>query len=293
MRIGINQFCWPSRYDVEDALRLSAEMGYQAFEVCMTPACPPSSAGGGVADALDISGYYNRLLNETAGMAELKTLKALSQRYGIPICSVGGIISFSIYPLIANDAKIAKQGEDALKKMIDAAHSLGADTVLVITGVLEADMDYQQSFEKAQAALGRLGQYAKGGVQLGVENVWNNMLYSPLEMNRFVDELGMDNVGIYFDIANARRFGYPEQWIRTLGRRIKKLHLKDYRMSIDNINGFTNLLDGDVNYPAVIQSLRDIGYDGDLVVELIPPARHCVEESLRHAQRVVTALLNG
>lgn len=292
MKIGINQFCWPATYDVADALRLSAQMGYESFEVCMTPARPLTSAGAGIADALDISGYYNRLLHEESGTAELKALKALSEEYGISIGSIGGIMSFSIYPLIANDAVIAQKGEDALKKMIDAAHYLGADTVLIITGVLEADMDYQQSFEKAQAAVFRLAQYAHDGVQLGIENVWNNMLYSPMEMSRFVDEIGMQHVGIYFDVANARRFGYPEQWIRTLGHRIKKLHLKDYRMSIDNINGFTNLLDGDVNYPAVMQALRDIGYDGDLVVELIPPAKYCVEETLRHAQHVVAALIN-
>ena len=68
--------------------------------------------------------------------------------------------------------------------------------------------------------------------------------------------------GICFDIANARRFGYPEQWIRTLGGRILEFHCKDYRMSVDNINGFTNLLDGDVNYPAVVAAIRDIGFDG-------------------------------
>lgn len=293
MRVGINQFCWPQQYDVEEAMRLSAEMGYQVFEACMTPARPSAEGGGGVADALDISGYYNRLLHEEAGEAELRQLKQLSEQYGIPISSIGGIMSFSIYPLISNDLRTAKRGEDALKKMIDAAHYLGADTVLVITGVLEADMDYQQAFEKAQASLLRLSAYAGPEVHLGVENVWNNMLYSPLEMNRFVDEVGKDNVGIYFDVANARRFGHPEQWIRTLGHRIKKLHLKDYRMSIDNIHGFTNLLDGDVNYPAVMGALKDVGYNGDLVVELIPPAKHHLGESLRYAQRVVSALMKA
>lgn len=293
MRIGINQFCWPSQFDVVHALEMSAKMGYQVFEVCMTPSRPSASSIGGVSDALDISGYYNRLLNEEVGDSEIKKLKSISDQFGIPIASVGGIMSFSIYSLISNDSQIAQRGEDALKRMIDAAYYLGADTVLVIAGMVESDMDYQRSYEKAQASIHRLAQYAKEGVQLGVENVWNNMLYSPLELARFVDEIGMANVGIYFDVANARRFGYPEQWIRTLGHRIKKLHLKDYRMSVDNIHGFTNLLDGDVNYPAVIQSLRDIEYDGDLVVELIPPAHHFVEETLQYAQRVVTALIKS
>lgn len=130
-------------------------------------------------------------------------------------------------------------------------------------------------------------------VNLMIENVWNNMLYSPLEMGRFVDETGKKNVGICFDIANARRFGYPEQWIRTLGSRIMEFHCKDYRMSVDNINGFTNLLDGDVNYPAVMEAIREIGFDGDLIVELIPPAHYLVDQTLGYARNTLAALLKN
>ena len=99
--------------------------------------------------------------------------------------------------------------------------------------------------------------------------------------------------GIYFDIANARRFGSPEQWIRTLGKRILSFHCKDYRMSLDNINAFTNLLDGDVNYPAVIEAIREIGYDGDLVVELTPPAHYLVENTLAYALGTLKDLLKS
>lgn len=117
-------------------------------------------------------------------------------------------------------------------------------------------------------------------------------LYSPLEINRLIDETGQMNLGVYFDIGNARRFGYPEQWIRTLGHRIKMVHCKDYRMSVDNIHGFTNLLDGDVNYPAVITTLNEAGFHGDFILELIPPARYEIEMTFLHGLNVLKTLLN-
>jgi len=292
MRIGINQFCFPAPCDVREAMERAKAMGFACMEICLTADRPSGCSAGGVTDALDISGYYNPLLHEHAGPREFAELRALSEEVGLPLSSVGGIISFSIYPLTARDPAVAQKSMDAVRRMLDAAQAVGASSALVIPGMLTPDMGYQEGYELAQERLAALADYAPD-VCLMIENVWNNMLYSPLEMARFVDETGRGNIGICFDIANARRFGYPEQWIRTLGSRIRELHCKDYRMSVDNINGFTNLLDGDVDYPAVMKTIREIGYDGDLIVELIPPAHFLVDQTLRHARETLEILCNN
>ena len=280
--------------DVSEALHRAKGLGYDCMEICLTADRKPGPAVGSVTDALDISGYFNRLLHEHAGEAEFLQLRRMAEEVGIPLCSVGGIISFSIYPLTAREPEVVQTSMDAVRRMLDAAQVLGAASALVIPGVATEDMAYEEAYTTAQERVSELADYAPS-VGLMIENVWNNMLYSPLELARFVDEMGRKNVGICFDIANARRFGYPEQWIRTLGGRILEFHCKDYRMSVDNINGFTNLLDGDVNYPAVMAAIRDIGFDGDLIVELIPPAHHLVERTLRHALETLRELcqMNG
>lgn len=241
-------------------------------------------------DALDISGYYNRLLNTGSSEKDMLALKAMADDIGVRVGSIGGIVSFSIYPLTSPDAQIAGKSMDAVKKMLDAAQILGADTVLLIAGMVTPEMRYEWAYETAQKRAAELATYAPE-IALGIENVWNGMLYSPMEMNRFVDETGCANLGIYFDIANARRFGSPENWIRCMGKRIKKFHCKDYRMSLDNINAFTNILDGDVNYPECIKAMGEIGYDGDLVVELTPPAHYLVENTLKYAQDTLKTLI--
>ena len=99
MRIGINQFCFPAPCDVSEALHRAKGLGYDCMEICLTADRKPGPAVGSVTDALDISGYFNRLLHEHAGEAEFLQLRRMAEEVGIPLCSVGGIISFSIYPL--------------------------------------------------------------------------------------------------------------------------------------------------------------------------------------------------
>lgn len=290
MKIGINQFCWPMDRSLKDVLHSSAELGFDSFEVCFTAA--DGASGGGVTDALGISRYHNPLLNMHSTDEDVRALGRMAQDCGITIGSIGGIVSFSIYPLTAEDEATAQKSEYALKKMLDAARILGASTVLVIPGMLTAGMDYRRAYDLVQGRLAKLADYAPE-INLALENVWNNFLYSPLELKRFVEETGRKNLGVYFDVANALRFGYPQQWIRTLGRLIKQVHLKDYRLSIDNINAFTNLLDGDVDYPEVVCALADVGFDGAAVVELVPPVRFLVEESLKYARQTAEKLFSA
>ncbi len=214
MKIGVNQFSFPMSYDVVDAIHAAARLGFDSIELCLT-ATNISKTGGGVTDALDISGYVNRLLNVDSHFPDFAQLKQIASDSGIRVSSIGGIVSFSIYPLTSCDSSIATQSMDAIRKMQEAASVLGANTVLVIPGMLDADMGYQEGYTLAQERISRLAGEASE-IQLGIENVWNNMLYSPLELCRFVDEMQRDNVGIYFDIAHARRLVIrtvdPDAW---------------------------------------------------------------------------------
>ena len=100
-----------------------------------------------------------------------------------------------------------------------------------------------------------------------IENVWNRFLLSPLEFRDFLDKVGSDYVGCYFDVGNVILTGYPEQWVKILGSRIKRVHLKDFKKSVGTLDGFCDLLDGDVDYAAVMVALRDTGYDGPVTAE--------------------------
>jgi hexulose-6-phosphate isomerase len=107
----------------------------------------------------------------------------------------------------------------------------------------------------------------KTGMQIGLENVWNNFLISPLEAKRFVDEINHPLIGWYFDIGNVLRYGWPEHWIETLNSRILKLHIKEYSRKLMNEKGLwegfkINLLEGDNNWPVVMKAVSKINHQG-------------------------------
>jgi len=175
------------------------------------------------------------------------------------------------YPLSSPDQNVREEGMNIIESMLRIASYIGMDTILVVPGVVSETVSYDECYERSQQVLRDLIPIAeKYQVKIGIENVWNKFLLSPLEMARYIDELESDYIGAYFDIGNVLQYGYPEQWIRILGKRIFKVHVKDFNQAIGNIHGFTNLLSGHVNWKAVMKELRAIEYEDTLVAELTP-----------------------
>jgi len=213
--------------------------------------------------------------------ADISDIREYAERIGLGISSLATGLFWS-YPFTSSRPEIREKGIEVALKMLEVASWLGTDAILVVPGAVGVDfipesevVPYDVAYERASEALRRLAPDAESkGVCIAVENVWNKFLLSPLEMRDFVDAIGSDYVKVYFDVGNVLLTGYPEHWIRILGNRIKRVHLKDFRRSVGNLNGFVDLLEGDVNWPQVIDALREVGYDSYLTAEMIPPYSH-------------------
>lgn len=180
-----------------------------------------------------------------------------------------------------------------IKTAIDLSKTLGGTSVLVVAGRVTKDISYDANYREWSARLKEFAPYAEEqGIQLLVENVWNNFLLSPLEMARFIDEIESPNVGVYFDIGNVVRFGYPDQWVRILGDRIGKLDVKEYSRQLQQDEGLwkgfnVEIGDGDSDYPAVIDALEEINFTGWATAEVKGGGRERLQEI---AQRMNRAL---
>jgi L-ribulose-5-phosphate 3-epimerase len=147
----------------------------------------------------------------------------------------------------------------------------GADTVLLVPAVVDANTSYKDAYTRSQRVIReRLLPVARDTkVVIAIEEVWNKFLLSPLEFARYVDEFESPLVRAYFDVGNIVFYAFPQDWIRTLGPRIAKIHLKDF--SLDRRNGkFTwkNIGEGDIDWPEVRRALNDVKYDGFVTTEL-------------------------
>lgn len=230
---------------------------------------------------------------------DLLDIKAYGESLGLEFYSVACGLYWTYNYTSANEEN-RKKAKEITKKQLEVANILGCDTILVVPGAVEVAFDpgevveYDVAYARAQEALKELAPYAEElKVAIGVENVWNRFLLSPMEMAQFIDEIGSDYVGSYFDVGNVLYMGYPEHWIKVLDKRIKKVHFKDFRRDAGNGNlaGFVDLLAGDVNWPAVMAEFKKIGYDGWVSAEMIPPYTHYPETIIYNTSNAMDKIL--
>lgn len=177
-------------------------------------------------------------------------------------------------PLSHPDADVRRQAVEGVERAMRDCAAYGGDTVLVVPGIVNADVSYAEAYERSQAGIRGLIPLANElGVRLTIENVWNHFLLSPLEAARYIDELQSDRVGWYFDIGNIVNYGWPTHWIGTLGPRILKLDIKDFSRKKRDEEGLwrgfgVEIGEGDADWPGVMRSLADIGYSGWATAEV-------------------------
>lgn len=203
---------------------------------------------------------------------DLKRIRDAAGKSGIAIVNVWVSGAIAKTPLNDDDPKVRAQGVAGLRRGIQMAKILGTDSLLVVPGEVgwapKMVHGYEQTWDRVSAELPKVIPDAeKAGVYMNFEEVWNRFLVSPLDMRRFVDQFKSKYVAVHFDVGNVFQYGFPQDWINTLGSRIKRVHLKDYKMQGFKMGEFVPLLEGNVDWKAVMQSLVKTGYRGFLTPE--------------------------
>jgi L-ribulose-5-phosphate 3-epimerase len=198
-------------------------------------------------------------------------------------------------PLSDPDPKVRAAGREALEQALRDCKLYGGTTVLLVPAVVSQQVAYEDAWERSRREIaGVLALAQDVGVRIAIENVWNNFLLSPLEAARYVDQFESPWIGWYFDVGNVVRYGWPEQWVRILGKRILKLDIKEYsRKKADEQGtwkGFeVELGEGDCNWPAVRAALRAVGYEGWATAEVPGGDASRLAEIARRMDQVLSA----
>lgn len=275
MKKGINIWSFPEQ-PLAKTFALAKDAGFEGVEVAL-----------GEAGEIALSSTERELL----------AVKKQADDNGIALYSLSCGLYWDNW-LNADSAAEREKAKDIVKKQLETAKILGADTILVlpgcVTSVTDASRlcDYVTAYERSLAAIRELAPEAeKLQVNIGLENVWSKFLLSPVEMRDFIDKVNSPFVGAYFDVGNVLVNGYPEHWIRALGSRIKKVHFKDFRRAVGTLDGFVDLLAGDANWPEVIAAFREVGYDGWVSAEMIPNYKYYTETIIYNTSRAMDKIL--
>ena len=232
----------PGSLSLDDRFRLAKDVGFEGVE------CGPVGTEKAATD-----------------------LRRAAEKAGIPIQSViyGGWDA----PLSDSDPAVIMKGLANTKSAMQDAKWMGAENILLVPAVVTAKVRYKDAYERSQKNVRSLIPTAeKLNVMICIEEVWNNFLLSPMEFAHYIDAFKHPLVQAYFDVGNVVTFGWPEDWIRTLGKRIKKVHLKDYKggpgLFGGNKGNFVMLREGSINWPEVRRAFAEIGYTGYMNTEL-------------------------
>jgi len=264
--INLWAFPYPDRMTLRECMQLAHDAGFDGIELnydLENDLSPGTSAKG------------------------LASIAHMADEIGIEI---SGLCSFLFWPYPLSSLEPAKRsrGIELAGLMADAAAQMGVENLLVVPGAVHIPWrdDHQpvpnDVCEKlAKEAIGKLVASAeKKKVSLNMENIFfNGFLMTPMEMNDFVDSFGSPNVQVHFDTGNISMFQHAEHWVPILGQRTKNIHFKEFtKKGTDySLETFRPLLDGTTNWPAVMQQLDQIGYDGFVTFEYFHPFEHYPE----------------
>jgi L-ribulose-5-phosphate 3-epimerase len=215
-------------------------------------------------------------------------LKAAADAANIRIDSVMNVDHWR-YPLSSSDPAVVEKSLSGMRTSMQNAKLWGADAVLLVPAVVTPQTSYRDAWTRSQAQVRKLIPLAEElKVVIAIEEVWNKFLLSPLEMAQYIGEFQSPRIRAWFDVGNVVLYGYPQDWIRALGKAIVKVHLKDFKRT-ENGYAWVNLGDGDVDWPAVRQAFADIGYAGSVIAELEQGDEAYLRDVSRRIDRLLLA----
>jgi L-ribulose-5-phosphate 3-epimerase len=254
----------PAKISIMDRFQLARDCGFERIE------CPT-----------------------TPDQGDAEKMKAAAEKTRLPIHSVMNMDHWA-YPFSSADPAVVEKSLEGARVSIRNAHLWGASTVLLVPAVVNPQTTFKEAYERSQVAIRKLIPLADElNVTLALEEVWNKFLLSPLEFARYIDEYNSPRVRAYFDVGNVVLYGYPQDWIRTLGRRIAKLHIKDFSFRREpgtekSVAAWERLGEGDIDWTAVYEALRDVGYQGTATLELDPGDAAYLKEMRRRFGLILT-----
>ncbi len=209
--------------------------------------------------------------------ADRQRYRAAATAAGVEIPSVMNSAHWSS-PLSDPDPAVRAASREGMLASLATAQEVGADTVLLVPAVVKPEVTYEQAWERSVAEIEKLlPAYQQAQVCIGIENVGNKFLLSPLEFNAYLDAFATPFLQAYFDVGNYCAIAYPQHWIRTLGSRLKKVHLKGYDFS--NKTYTASLLAGTIDWPEVMRALKEVGYNDVLTAEIIGEGESALDKA--------------
>ncbi len=264
---------FPASLSMGQCFTMAKKLGYQGVEI-----------------TCDLKGRFHVGASEE----DCENTRRLAHQTGIQLTALASNVAWTVCPT-SDLVSDRERAVELYRRMIQISRWLGVDSILVVPGAVQIPgnhkfkpVRYDTAYERAVEFIEKLLPFAeKYQIRICVENNWNYFLMSPLELKDFVDSFDHPSVRIYFDVGNILRFGLPQHWIEILGNKVHRVHIKDYKLSGNWMDGFCPLLEGDVPFKEVMKALKKQGYDRSLTTEVGPPTQATLKATARALDKII------
>lgn len=229
--------------------------------------------------AMELSIGTDGVLHVESSRADCEAIRKTVASSGVEVQTAAAGLTWGCNPT-SNDADVRARSIALHAAALERAAWVGAKAMLMVPGVVcspiapAEKIRYDVAVQRVREAVKTLLDTAERvGVDLCLENVWNGLFLSPVEFAGFIDEFQSDRLGVYFDVGNVLGYHqHPPHWIELLGKRIKRVHVKDFQENFNWTGGYTfcDLMKGDVPWAETMRALKAIGYDSTITAELLP-----------------------
>lgn len=272
--IGDNEI--PKGWSFEQGLELVKKAGYDGIELWL--------------------GDVKWFQMETTD-AEIHTLRRRVENAGLAVSNVSTGLHWR-YPFSAREPQTREMAARIAERQIEAAQILGTDAILVVAGLVTAEVPYNEAYKRCVEAMQQLApKAARAGVKIGCENCNSEQkfLLSPREFELFLNDVNQPAVGLHLDVGNIHDTGFAEQWVEMLGPRITRIHVKDVMKKRGRCGDsvYTNIFLGDNNWPAIRHAMTRVHYDGWLVAEMERPYRYAHDQQFYDTAAALDRLISG
>ena len=261
MKVGISHLIMGGK-SIEAFFQESAKAGYESVELCL------------------------RREGELSPQTSVETLIKIRKSAEELGLSIDSVVHGQCTGNLLADGEAQQRSIEETKVGLQISAELGAKCTLHTLGGLSPQLYYDDAYRNGIQSLKKLAPFAeKLNVAIAVEFVWNGFLFSPIETRNFLNEVGSNAIGFYFDPGNMAVFQYPQHWVRILGSHIKMMHAKDWTGNA--LNGkWTPLLEGGVDFPTVMRELKASGYD-DAVISEVDPGMASIEATAEAIRKII------
>lgn len=191
----------------------------------------------------EATGLFDPEISDT----EIARARELVEGYGLRYASFNGDGDFMVEKHV--DKEIA-----ACCRRIDVAAQFRPEVIIVFAGWQARDDG--AVYDQVSAALRQVAEHAATyKLTVALEN-HGGLTRTPEQINRLLDKVRLDNIGVNYDPANFRMYGQdPLEALDALRHRIVFTHLKSLR-TVGGKRSYCRVSEGEIDYLPILKRLQ-------------------------------------